>query len=129
MEVPHLQKEMGAVTRTTPFKNPRKYDYILGVGATDGGDNPKWAGVDKQLLGAVLTCMKWYNFGQKNNIYPIKYISSEQRKIMIQNSSTFSLYKYTPWIGDQPMVINKAKYEAPFGNALFHSIHQRWFEN
>lgn len=124
----HMQKEMGTITRKTPFTNQRKYDYILGVGATDGGDNPKWAGVDKQFEGAILTCKKWYDKGEKLNKYPIIMNLSDRPHAVIENSATFSLYKYTPWIGDEDKLIGKSLYRAPFGNYSFWLIYRKWFK-
>ena len=124
----HIQKEQALISQKTLPTKQRRIDYALGVGATDGGDNPKWKGMDQQLLGAVLTCTKWYNYGQKNNAYPFKYITSEGTKIQIRNSASFSLYKYCPWSGAESRVVNGAKYDAPFGNALFWIIFKKWFE-
>jgi len=123
----HIQKEQGLISQKTLPTRQRRLDYALGVGATDGGDNSKWKGMDNQLLGAVLTCTKWFNYGEKNNAYPLKYRSSEKRNIMLKNSASFSLYKYCPWIGDQSMVINRVKYDAPFGNLLFWKVFTHWF--
>ena len=124
----HMQKEMGAVTRKTPYKKQRTYDYILGVGATDGGDKEKWAGMDRQLLGAAQTCVKWHKRGTKENTYPMtNYNASDRKGLKIRNSATFSLYKYTPWVGDEDKQIGKNLYKSPFGNYLFWKVYRGFF--
>jgi len=123
----HMQKEMGAVTRKTPYKKQRTYDYILGVGATDGGDKSKWAGMDNQILGAVQTCVKWHKRGMERNVYPIRFKASDRSELVIQNSATFSLYKYTPWVGDEDRHIGKNLYRAPFGQYLFWKVYRGFF--
>jgi hypothetical protein len=120
--ITHLQKEQGAVTRKTPFAKQRTYDYLMGVGATDSGDNPKWAGADNQILGAVLTTKKWFDKGKLNK-YPYIMSVSDRPSLPIENAATFSLYKYTPWVGDIDKQIGKNLYKVPFGNYLFWKIY------
>jgi len=123
----HMQKEMGAITRRTPYKRQRTYDYILGVGATDGGDKSKWAGVDKQILGAVQTCVKWHKRGMERNVYPTPFRASDRKDLIVKNSATYSLYKYTPWIGDEDRQIGRNLYRSPFGNYLFWKVYKGFF--
>ncbi len=124
----HMQKEMGAVTRKRPYKKQRTYDYILGVGATDGGDRSKWAGMDRQMMGAVQTCIKWYDRGEKRNTYPSSFNASDRPGLQLENSATFSLYKYTPWVGDKNRQIGRNLYNAPFGNFLFWRCYRGFFK-
>lgn len=124
----NLQKEQAAITSKKPFKKQRTYDYILGVGATDSGDVAKWAGVDKQILGAVQTCVKWQKNGLKQQ-YPLPFKASDKADLVIKNAATFSLYKYTPWVGDQQKQIGKVLYEAPFGNFLFWKVYKKFFKS
>lgn len=124
----NLQKEQAAVTATKPFKKQRTYDYILGVGATDGGDNPKWAGMDKQVLGAIQTNAKWQKIGLGKQ-YPMNFTASDKADLIINNAATYSLYKYTPWVGDQDKQIGKNLYQAPFGQYLFWKVYKKFFKS
>jgi len=127
----HLQKEMGAITRTTPYKKQHSYDYIMGVGAYDGKWSEKWKGIDKQILGAATTCIKWYNKGKENNTYPMNHKVGDNKELIIKNSATYSLYKYTPWVGNEDKKIPTNKgfhvYKAPFGNFLFWKVYRGFF--
>lgn len=126
--ITNLQKEQAAITSKVPFKKQRTYDYILGVGATDGGDNAKWAGVDKQILGSVQTCVKW----QKNGLtrqFPLSIAASDKADLQVSNAATFSLYKYTPWVGNQDKQIGKVLYQQPFGNFLFWKVYRKFFKS
>lgn len=120
--ITHIQKEQGGITRKTPFAKQRTYDYLLGVGATDGGDNAKWAGVDNQILGSIQTCKKWYDKGLALN-FPTIVAASDRPNLSIENAATYSLYKYTPWVGDMDKQIGKNLYKVPFGNYLFWKIY------
>jgi hypothetical protein len=123
----HAQKEQALISQKTLPTKQRRIDYALGVGATDGGDNPKWKGMDQQFLGATLTCMRWYNKGEKENKYPLIFPASDNPNLVINNSAVFSLYKFTPWIGNQDKLIGKVLYKSPFGNFLFYKIYKKWF--
>lgn len=123
----HAQKEQALVSQTTIPTKQRRLDYALGVGATDGGDNPKWKGMDQQFLGGTLTCTKWYKNGEKNNKYPLIFPASDNPHLSINNSAVFSLYKFCPWVGNQDKLIGKVLYKAPFGNYLFYKVYTRWF--
>ena len=122
----NLQKEQAAVTASKPFKKQRTYDYICGVGATDGGDDPKWAGMDKQILGAIQTNVKWQQIGLKKT-FPLPFKASDKADLMIKNAATFSLYKYTPWCGQEDKLIGKNLYQAPFGQFLFWKVYRKFF--
>ncbi len=124
----NLQKEQAAITSKKPFKKQRTYDYILGVGATDSGDVAKWAGVDKQILGAVQTCVKWQKNGLKQQ-FPMSFKASDKADLIIKNAATYSLYKYTPWVGNEKRQIGKVLYEAPFGNFLFWKVYRKFFKS
>jgi hypothetical protein len=128
----HIQKEQGTITTKTFPKNKRRLDYFCGVGAYDPprGDDPKWAGVDKQILGAVTVSMKRFKQAQALK-FPYAYITDkpELRKINIKNAATRSLYFYTPFVGDKTVIIGKNKYESPFANNLFWAIYAKWFGN
>ena len=128
----HLQKEMGAVTRKTPFKKQHSYDYILGVGAYDGKWSEEWKGMDKQLLKAAQISLKWYNRGNEKNTYPINLKAGDRKDLMINNSASYSLYKYTPWVGDEDKKIATNKgfstYKAPFGVFLFWKVYKGFFK-
>jgi hypothetical protein len=123
----NLQKEQAAVTASKPFKKQRTYDYICGVGATDGGDNPKWAGMDKQILGAIQTNAKWQQAGLKKN-FPMPLQASDKADLIVKNAATYSLYKYTPWVGNQDKQIGKNLYQSPFGNYLFWKVYKKFFK-
>ena len=128
--ITNIQKEQGSISRKDKPTNQRKLDYICGVGAYDypRGDDPKWAGVDKQILGAVQVNVKRYNKA-KILVFPYAYKTDkpEYRQLNIQNASTMSLYNYTPFVGDQNLIIGGLKYDAPFANLLFWKIYIRWF--
>ncbi len=126
----NIQKEQGTITMSAMPKNKRRLDYFCGVGAYDPpkGDDPKWAGVDKQILGAVQVNTKRYQKALTLK-FPCAFTSDrpELRKLQIQNAATMSLYNYTPFVGDQTLMIGKNKYEAPFGNNFFWYIYNKWF--
>lgn len=126
----NIQKEQASITAKTLPKNKRRLDYFCGVGAYDPprGDDPKWAGIDKQILGSVQVNVKRYNNAVKLK-FPYSYTTDkpEFRKLQISNAATRSLYSYTPFVGDQTVIIGKNKYDAPFGNKLFWYIYNRWF--
>lgn len=124
----NLQKEQAAVTTQKPFKKQRTYDYILGVGAADDGDHLKWAGMDKQVLGAIQTNVKWQQIGLKKS-YPMPFQASDKADLIIKNAATYSLYKYTPWVGNQDKQIGKNLYQAPFGNYLFWKVYKKFFKS
>jgi hypothetical protein len=123
----HAQKEQSLISQPTLPTKQRRIDWAFGVGATDGGDNPKWKGFGNQVLGAVLTSRKWYDRGEKDNKYSIIMNLSDAPHATVDNSATFSLYKYCPWVGNQDKLIGKVLYKAPFGNFLFWSIWKKWF--
>lgn len=125
--IAHAQKEQGLITQTSIPTKQRRLDYALGVGATDGGDNPKWKGMDQQFLGATLTSVKWFNRGEKDNKYPMIFQASDNPHLQISNSAVFSLYKFTPWVGNQDKQIGKVLYKAPFGNYLFYKVYHKFF--
>jgi hypothetical protein len=126
----NIQKEQATITMKVIPKNQRRLDYFCGVGAYDPprGDDPKWAGIDKQILGAVQVNTKRY---QRALIlkFPYAFITDkpELRKLQVQNAATMSLYNYTPFVGDETLMIGKNKYDKPFGNAFFHYIYNHWF--
>jgi hypothetical protein len=126
----NIQKEQASITAKTLPKNQRRLDYFCGVGAYDPprGDDPKWAGIDKQILGSVQVNVKRFNDASKL-IFPYSYTTDkpEFRKLQILNAATRSLYSYTPFVGDQTVIIGKNKYEAPFGNNFFWVIYNKWF--
>ena len=126
----NIQKEQGTITMKTFPKNQRRLDYFAGVGAFDPprGDDPKWKGVDNQIRGSVIVSTKRFK-GNQALVYPLHYTTDrpESRQLRIENAATMSLYNYTPFVGDQDVIIGKNKYEAPFGNAFFFVIYQRWF--
>ncbi len=126
----NIQKEQATITMKVFPKNQRRLDYFAGVGAYDPprGDDPKWKGVDNQIRGSVIVCTKKIKANQAL-VYPLKFKTDrpEGRQILIENAATMSLYNYTPFVGDQDLVIGKNKYEKPFGNAFFFYIYSRWF--
>ena len=128
----HLQKEMGAITRTKPYKKQHSYDYIMGVGAFDGKWSEKWKGVNKQFEGGVATNVKWFDRGEKNNTYPMAHKVGDSPELIINNSATYSLYRYTPWVGDKDRKIKTPKgyhtYDAPFGCFLFWKVYRGFFK-
>jgi len=126
----NIQKEQATITMKTLPKSKRRLDYFCGVGAYDPprGDDPKWSGVEKQILGAVQVNVKKYNKALTLKFpYDFTTDKPESRKIKIRNAATMSLYNYTPFVGDTTMMIGKNKYEKPFGNAFFWYIYSRWF--
>lgn len=128
----HIQKEQGTITTKAFPKSKRRLDYFCGVGAYDPprGDDPKWSGVDKQILGAVTVSVKRFKQAQGLTFpYPYTTDKPESRKINIKNAATRSLYFYTPFVGDKTVLIGKNKYENPFGNNLFWAIYAKWFGN
>lgn len=128
----NIQKEQATITMKSLPKAKRRLDYFCGVGAFDPprGDDPKWAGVDKQILGAVQVNIKKFNKA-KTLTFPYAFTTDkpESRKINIKNAATMSLYNYTPFVGDKTLIIGKNKYEAPFGNNFFWYIYSKWFGN
>jgi len=128
--ITNIQKEQGTITRKTMPKNKRRLDYFCGVGAYDPprGDDPKWSGVDKQILGAVQVNTRRYNKALAFK-FPHAFITDkpERRSLQIQNAATMSLYNYTPFVGDVTKMIGKNKYENPFGNNLFWYVYKKWF--
>lgn len=126
----HIQKEQGTITTKTFPKNKRRLDYFCGVGAYDPprGDDPKWAGVDNQILGAVKVSVRRYQDALKLKFpYPYKTDTPECIKLEIQNAATRSIYFYTPFVGNGTIMIGKNKYEKPFANYLFWVIYSKWF--
>ena len=122
-----LQKEQAAVTASKPFKKQRTYDYILGVGALEDHDNPKWAGMDKQVLGSIQTSVKWQQIGLKKT-YPLPFKASDKADLVVNNAATYSLYQYTPWCGQEDKLIGKNLYKKPFGNYLFWLVYRKFFK-
>jgi hypothetical protein len=126
----NIQKEQATITMKVMPKNKRRLDYFCGVGAYDPpkGDDPKWSGVDKQILGAVQVNTRRYQKALALK-FPYAFITDkpELRKLQIQNAATMSLYNYTPFVGDETLMIGKNKYEKPFGNAFFWYIYNKWF--
>ena len=126
----NIQKEQATITTKVMPKNPRRLDYFAGVGAYDPprGDDPKWKGVDKQIMGSVMVNVKKYKKATELS-FPYNFTSDkpEGRKLLIRNASTMSLYNYTPFVGDKTVIIGKNKYDAPFGNNLFWFIYNKWF--
>jgi hypothetical protein len=125
--ITHAQKEQGLISQTTMPTKQRRLDYALGVGATDGGDNPKWKGMDNQFLGGTQTCTRWYLRGEKQNKYPLIFAASDNSNLVIHNSAVFSLYKFCPWQGTEDKLIGKVIYKAPFGNYLFWKVYKKYF--
>jgi len=126
--ITNLQKEQAAVTASKPFKRQRTYDYILGVGALEDHDNPKWAGMDKQVLGSIQTSIKWQQIGLKKT-FPLSIAATDKADLVVKNAATYSLYKYTPWVGNQDKMIVKNLYQAPFGNYLFWKVYRKFFKS
>jgi hypothetical protein len=127
--ITNIQKEQGSITRKVAPAKQRTLDYMCGVGSYDKtGDDPKWKGADKQILGATLVNIKWYKKSLALK-FPYSYVTDigEKRSLKIQNAATMSLYMYTPYVGDKTTVIYKNKYDAPFANLLFWKIYSKWF--
>ena len=107
-----MQKEQSAVL-SRKLKD-RQRDWIMGYGATDSKDIPKYAGPHTQVEAACRQMRNYVTPGHKHYVGPwIRHqLTIDNKRVTSVNAATAACYKYTPHL---------------HGNKSLWEIYYDWF--
>jgi hypothetical protein len=97
-------------------------DWALGFGASDGGRDERYRGIDAQIAAGVGW---WRRHWEGATAHVGKaFPTSDGRTVHPKNRATYLHYLYTPWVGTRTWGANGV----PFGNYLVWLVKRRLFE-